>query len=153
MDFVIELILIAALLLLGNTRPQLLVDFAHSTLGKVVLVVTVILTAKIRGLTSGLLAALIFVILLHSYREGLGCPRDCAKEGGSCNKVTGLCEGGGYDKNKKPKPKHKLPPLAKPKNTKPYSTTNRVDNENALKRGAEEGTLSASKQANDHTNQ
>jgi len=149
MDFVIELILIAALLLLGNTRPQLLVDFAHSTLGKVVLVVTVILTAKIRGLTSGLLAALIFVVLLHSYREGLGCSTDCAKDGGSCNKVTGLCEGGGYDKKRKPKPK----PKATPKDTKPYSTTNRVDNVNALKRSAEEGTLSASKQANDHTNQ
>ena len=151
MDIFVELILIIILLVLGNTSPRFLVEFAHSTLGKTIMVATVAAIAFTRGLAGGLLAALIFVLLLHSYQEGMAdfnpsktCTQGTDCSGGVCS--SGICmpttNGGPHDTTS-----------GNTGNSQQLqSQTNRVDNENTLNRGAQEATLAASRQLNDQTN-
>ena len=135
MDFLVELILIAILLLFLYEKPKFLGVFAHSTLGKIVMVLILVGIAKTRGLVGGILAAFVMVLLLHTYKEG-------------------------FDSlSTKPKKKKKSQiKVAPKKKCKPgdkgcqLSSTNRVDTENFLNRSAVEATLAASKQSNDQTN-
>jgi len=104
----VELALGIILAALAYEKPGLFTDVANSILGKVMMIIAIIFILKIRGLASGLLAALIMVILMHKSKEGLetrrysGCipktPKDnknvkcyTDQECGSCKTV---CVGG-----------------------------------------------------------
>ena len=66
-----ELFLVAGLLALVYDKPAILTEFANSILGKLILIIAVCFVAKTRGLTTGLVAALIMLILMHESLEGL----------------------------------------------------------------------------------
>ena len=71
MKGITELALGAILLVLVYDKPTALTEFANSILGKVILIMMVACIAKARGITSGLLAALIMMLLMHTSIEGL----------------------------------------------------------------------------------
>ena len=168
MNFLVELILVAILLLFMYEKPRFLVDFANSTLGKVIMVIIVVMVAKTKGLVGGLLAALILVILLHSYKEGLVSTPDDKKtsqvkkggivarkkKSGDALKCTNDKDCGACQCRSKCNTTGNTPVCMMEYVESPYrrSSTNRVDQENTINRNAEEATLSASKQENDQTN-
>ena len=154
MRFLVELILVAVLLLLMYEKPRAFVDFSHSTLGKIAMLFIVVGVAKMRGLVGGLLVALVMVVLMHTYKEGLtgasvatktdGSALECVtdKDCGPCmchskcdnTSGTGVCT-----------MKYMQSPWRE-------TMTNRMDLENTVNRGPEEATMAASKQSNDQTN-
>lgn len=72
----VELGLAALLAVLIYEKPAFLVNMANSTLGIVVMIVTVAVLAKQFGINAGLLAAIIMILLQESYRENFdkaGC--------------------------------------------------------------------------------
>jgi len=72
----VELGLAALLAVLVYEKPAFLVNMANSTLGIVVMIVTVAVLAKQFGINAGLLAAIIMILLQESYRENFdkaGC--------------------------------------------------------------------------------
>ena len=71
MKGITELALGAILLVLVYDKPTALTEFANSILGKVILIVFVACVAKTRGLTAGLLAAFVMMLLMHTSIEGL----------------------------------------------------------------------------------
>jgi len=66
-----ELALGAILLVLMYEKPYALTEMANSLLGKAVMIIGVGIIAKNNGLASGLLAALIMIILIHENVEGM----------------------------------------------------------------------------------
>ena len=71
MKLYVELFLVAVLLVLMYERPAPLVRFSNSTLGKIILVLAVLGIAHSCGMTAGVLAAFIVIVLKHTWREGL----------------------------------------------------------------------------------
>ena len=72
MKGITELALAAILLFLVYDKPTVLTEFANSVLGKTILIILIVLIAKTRGLTAGVIAALIMMILMHESLEGFG---------------------------------------------------------------------------------
>jgi len=72
MKGITELALAAILLFLAYDKPTVLTEFANSILGKTILLVLIVVIAKTRGLTAGVIAALIMMMLMHEAREGFG---------------------------------------------------------------------------------
>ena len=66
----VELGLAALLAVLIYEKPNFLLGMVRSTLGKVIMIIIVGLLAKRFGLNSGLLAAIIMIVLLETTREG-----------------------------------------------------------------------------------
>ncbi len=66
-----ELALGAILLVLMYEKPHAFTEFANSLLGKAIMIIAVGVIAKNNGLASGLLAALIMIILMHETMEGM----------------------------------------------------------------------------------
>jgi len=66
----VELGLAALLAVLVYEKPNFLLGIVRSTLGKVIMIVIVGLLAKRFGLNSGLLAAIIMIVLLETTKEG-----------------------------------------------------------------------------------
>ena len=66
-----ELALGAILLVLMYEKPHALTEAANSILGKAIMIIAVGIIAKNNGLASGLLAALIMIILIHETIEGM----------------------------------------------------------------------------------
>lgn len=71
MKGITELTLGAILLVLVYDKPTALTEFANSILGKVILIVMVSCVAKARGITAGLLAAMVMVLLMHTSIEDI----------------------------------------------------------------------------------
>ena len=71
MKLYVELFLVAVLLVLMYERPEPLVKFSNSTLGKIILVLAVLGIAHSCGMTAGVLSAFIVIVLKHTWREGL----------------------------------------------------------------------------------
>ena len=65
-----ELAIGFVLLALMYEKPYVLTEFSNSILGKAVLIIGVGLIAKSKGLVSGLLSALVVLILMHETTEG-----------------------------------------------------------------------------------
>ncbi len=84
-----ELALGAILLVLMYEKPHAFTEFANSLLGKAIMIIAVGVIAKNNGLASGLLAALIMIILMHETMEGMksGKGKDKDKDSKS-QKVT-----------------------------------------------------------------
>jgi hypothetical protein len=70
MKFFVELVLVAILLVLLYEKPEFLVRFSNSTLGKLLTVVLVVLISQSSGLNAGLLSALIVIVLRQTWIEG-----------------------------------------------------------------------------------
>jgi len=74
MKFTIEIVLIAILVMLMYYNPAELSVFVSSVLGKIVSLVIISYIAVTYGRNTGLLAAFIFILLMHHEREGLENP-------------------------------------------------------------------------------
>lgn len=70
MKYNVEIILVAILLALLYDKPEFLVRFSNSTLGKLLTVVLIVLISQSSGLNAGLLAALIVIVLRQTWKEG-----------------------------------------------------------------------------------
>jgi len=94
----VELGLTAILIIVIYKSPSFLVSMVHSTLGKLVAIITVGLLAKHCGLNAGLLAAITMIVLLETNKEGFENSREelikGVKIGSSSNKNIGCDEGG-----------------------------------------------------------
>ena len=64
-----ELVLLAILLTFLYEKPDFLVHFANGTLGKLITVIAVILISHSHGLNAGILAAIIVIVLQHTWLE------------------------------------------------------------------------------------
>jgi hypothetical protein len=97
MKGITELALVAVLLLMVYDKPTILTEFANSVLGKFILVLFVVMIAKARGLTAGVIAALIMIMLMHESLEGFGVreghgghstlPTKFNRQGPTCNPI------------------------------------------------------------------
>ena len=65
-----ELILVAILLVLLYEKPEFLVRFSNSTLGKICSVVLIIGVSQYHGLSAGILSTLIILVLRNTWLEG-----------------------------------------------------------------------------------
>jgi len=74
MKFMFEAVLIIILVVLMYNSPAPLRDFANSVLGKMVCLAAIAYIAMTYGRNSGLIAAFIFILLIHNEREGLENP-------------------------------------------------------------------------------
>ena len=74
MKFAFEAVLIIILVVLMYNSPSPLRDFANSVLGKMVCLAAIAYIAMTYGRNSGLIAAFIFILLIHDGREGLENP-------------------------------------------------------------------------------
>jgi hypothetical protein len=172
MKYYMELFLTALLLALMYEKPVPLVRFSNSTLGKVILVLSVLTIAHTCGLTSGLLSAIIIIALRHTWREGFEDKNN--KSAGLQNALKGLAA------NKALLSPPLKKPLKKPvkqrltseagKTNKQCNTnldcskvqtckdgacvsiTDRVGLDRKIKSTAELNTISSTKQANGQTN-
>lgn len=79
MEFLMELVLSAILMALLYEKPEFLVRFSNGTLGKLVAVIGIILISQSRGLTAGLLFAIIIIVLRHTWLEGVANMGDDVK--------------------------------------------------------------------------
>ena len=78
MKFPIDLVLISLLIVLMYYQPDILASLTTSVLGRMIAVCLVAHIALAYGRNAGLLAALIFILLLHNKRKGsllLNLPR------------------------------------------------------------------------------
>ena len=80
MEFLMELVLSAILMALLYEKPEFLVQFSNGTLGKLVAVIGIILISQSRGLTAGLLFAIIIIVLRHTWLEGIANMVDDVKD-------------------------------------------------------------------------
>lgn len=156
MRFLVELILVAVLLLLMYEKPRAFVDFSHSTLGKIAMLLIVVGVAKTRGLVGGLLVALVMVVLMHTYKEGLTGATEATKTDGTAlecvnDKDCGACMCHSKCDNTSGKGVCTMKYMQSPYPRR-ETMTNRMDLENTVNRGSEEATIAASKQSNDQTN-
>ena len=89
----VELGLAALLAVLVYEKPAFLVNMANSTLGIVVMIVTVAVLAKQFGINAGLLAAIIMILLQESYREGAQGAKDsgCNRSAWDSGKAPAGC--------------------------------------------------------------
>ena len=71
MKFYVEISLIVLLVMLMYLNSQSLNRFSKSILGKTTLVISVLLITAKFGRNAGVLAAVIFVLLLHTSYEGI----------------------------------------------------------------------------------
>jgi hypothetical protein len=85
----IELGLAALLAVVIYEKPSFLLKIVNSTLGKAILIVTIGIIAKQFGINAGLLAAVIFIVLQETTREGLSDATSIGKASSKnigCNK-------------------------------------------------------------------
>jgi len=80
MKFALEASLIIILLVLMYNSPNALKDFAGSVLGKMISLGIIAYIAMTHGRNTGLIAAFIFIILIHNEKEGLENPPKATKK-------------------------------------------------------------------------
>ena len=80
MKFPIDLVLISLLIVLMYYQPDILASLTTSVLGRMIAVCLVAHIALAYGRNAGLLAALIFILLLHNKREGFATPKPSKKK-------------------------------------------------------------------------
>jgi len=74
MKFALEATLIIILLVLMYNSPNALKEFAGSVLGKMISLGIIAYIAMTHGRNTGLIAAFIFILLIHNEREGMENP-------------------------------------------------------------------------------
>ena len=83
MNFTIEIALISLLVILMYYQPTELSTFVDSVLGKIISLFLISYIAITYGRNTGLLAAFIFILLLHHEREGLENPPKASPKDGT----------------------------------------------------------------------
>ena len=158
MKLYVELFLVAVLLVLMYERPEPLVKFSNSTLGKIILVLAVLGIAHSCGMTAGVLSAFIVIVLKHTWREGLensvkaGTPKTSSKkkkttkEGVAKSSTTHTGQ-----TNKQCSSNLDCSSVQKCKNGVCVSGTDQVGLDRQMKSSAETNTLAATSQENMHT--
>ena len=135
MKFAFEAVLIIILVVLMYNSPSPLRDFANSVLGKMVCLAAIAYIAMTYGRNSGLIAAFIFILLIHDGREGLENP----PKAGAKKKVKSSSANAGKSKelleNKTLKGKKKREGLGRAKMLQPapISQKNIVDEDRKRK--------------------
>lgn len=74
--FPVEIILVVVLVSLLYSCPYFIKRFVSNSLGKLVLIVSVIFITHFCGITSGVISALIVLLLLHNVFEGMENPKE-----------------------------------------------------------------------------
>ena len=158
MKLYVELFLVAVLLVLMYERPEPLVKFSNSTLGKIILVLAVLGIAHSCGMTAGVLSAFIVIVLKRTWREGLensgkkASPKTASKkkkptkEGISESSTTQTGQ-----TNKQCSTNLDCSSVQKCKNGVCVSGTDQVGLDRQMKSSAETNTLAATSQENMHT--
>ena len=82
----VDLSLLALLIIFMYETPSFLNDIVNNTLGKLALLGGVIFLLYKFGNTSGILAALIFIILIHRKQEGFSITIAATREGATGGK-------------------------------------------------------------------
>ena len=161
MKYTVEMILVAILIVLMYEKPLFLVEFANSTLGKLLSIIAVFLISHQKGLTAGILAALIVIILRHTWREGMENKEEKKEGAEKKEKKT--------EKKAPKKPKANSTTDAAKSNKKCskdldcsgvgkchdgvcVSSKDLIGMDRQMKAGAEKNTISATSQSNMHTN-
>lgn len=153
-----ELFLTALLLALMYEKPVPLVRFSNSTLGKVVLVISVLAIAHTCGLTCGLLSAIIIIALRHTWREGfedkkVKAPRAPPPQLPPVKKsVKKRLTSEAGKTNKQCSTNLDCSKVQTCKNGACVSTADRVGLDRKMKSTAELNTIAATKQVNGQTN-
>ena len=80
MKFALEATLIIILVAFMYKSPSALKDFAGSVLGKMISLGIIAYIAMTHGRNTGLIAAFIFILLIHNEKEGLENPPKAAKK-------------------------------------------------------------------------
>jgi len=70
MEFLMEVILVTILLVLLYEKPEFLVRFSNSTLGKICSVVLIVGVSQYHGLSAVILSTLIILVLRNTWLEG-----------------------------------------------------------------------------------
>lgn len=65
-----EVILVTILLVLLYEKPEFLVRFSNSTLGKIFSVLLIVVVSQYHGLSAGILSTLIILVLRNTWLEG-----------------------------------------------------------------------------------
>ena len=71
MEFRMDLVLIVFLVILMYYQPAFLTALTTSVLGTIIAIILMTAVATVYGRNAGLLAALIFILLMHNQREGM----------------------------------------------------------------------------------
>ena len=71
MEFRMDLVLIVFLVILMYYQPTFLTALTTSVLGTIIAIILMASVATVYGRNAGLLAALIFILLMHNQQEGL----------------------------------------------------------------------------------
>jgi uncharacterized membrane protein YhiD involved in acid resistance len=158
MKLYVELFLVAVLLVLMYERPEPLVKFSNSTLGKIILVLAVLGIAHSCGMTAGVLSAFIVIVLKHTWREGLenSVKKTSPKTPSKKNKPTkeGVSKSSTTQTgqtNKQCSSNLDCSSVQKCKNGVCVSGTDQVGLDRQMKSSAETNTLAATSQENMHT--
>ena len=157
MKLYVELFLVAVLLVLMYDRPEPLVKFSNSTLGKIMLVLAVLSIAHSCGMTAGVLSAFIVIVLKHTWREGLenskkslpsppSKKKKTVKEGVANSSTTQMGQ-----TNKQCSTNLDCSSVQKCKNGVCVTGTDQVGLDRQMKGSAETNTLAATSQENMHT--
>ena len=144
MKIPMDLVLVVILIVLMYYHPPFITSLATSVLGTIVAIGLMAAVATLYGRNAGLLAALIFILLMHNQREGLTNNTPKAKKNIQSfgKKWMGELKNelGKAKKAKKGVIKETLNPIVKAKpllkrKKKPIiSSTNKTDLENKMKR-------------------
>lgn len=95
----VDLSLLALLIIFMYETPSFLNDIVNNTLGKLALLAGVIFLLYKFGNTSGILAALIFIILIHKKQEGFSITIAATREGNTNRKKKKIKEPLGVTSN------------------------------------------------------
>jgi hypothetical protein len=159
----VELFLVAILLVLMYDRPEPLVKFSNSTLGKIILVLTVLAIAHSCGMTAGVLSAFIVIVLKHTWREGMEKKIPKLKPNKKSNKpvvkkkkpvkesVANSSTTNTGQSNKQCSSNLDCSSVQKCKNGTCVSGTDQVGLDRQIKSSAESNTIAATSQENMHT--
>jgi hypothetical protein len=159
----VELFLVAILLVLMYDRPEPLVKFSNSTLGKIILVLTVLAIAHSCGMTAGVLSAFIVIVLKHTWREGMEKKIPKLKLNKKSNKpvvkkkkpvkesVANSSTTNTGQSNKQCSSNLDCSSVQKCKNGTCVSGTDQVGLDRQIKSSAESNTIAATSQENMHT--
>ena len=158
MKLYVELFLVAVLLVLMYEKPEPLVKFSNSTLGKIISVLAVLGIAHSCGMTAGVLSAFIVIVLKHTWREGLenSVKKPSSKKPSKKKKATmeGVAKSSTTQTgqtNKQCSTNLDCSSVQKCKNGICVTGTDQVGLDRQMKSSAETNTLAATSQENMHT--
>ena len=92
--FYVEIFLVILLLILLNSRIEILANLSSDTSGKIILILLIVFLSLRYGTTCGLLGAFVYLLLNNNYKEALTAQKPAAKKPKGCSKDRdcGACQ-------------------------------------------------------------